>query len=214
MMYARQLSLIETSRFGVPRGGKWYRTSVEAIMENYKKPGFLLSWGIHNKSKIHGVYQDITVEEFTRLLEKVPSEHRHGYQLLPATDESPGYMILQWRGDPDPDHAILRTALSRLAARCRSRFTTMPRVVSYCSTRPVHSDPASKEFLHSYHVVARNLIFSNNHDGTMRAFFDLGMKEIRLDAYPRNTTLLLPNCRPYGSPVALTKLQVPELPSA
>ena len=205
MISTRQLGLIETGRFGVPLGGKWYRHEAEVIMEHAKKEGFLLSWDVHNKGRIHGIYQDLTAQEFLRTLNKVPVERRYGYQLLLSTEECPGYMILRWRGDPDPTHSVLKEALRRLAARCSRAYPRMPQVASYCSSRPL---PATKELFHSYHVVTRNLLFGNNHDGTMRDFFNLGMREIDLRVYTRNAQLLLPNCRPYGSPVALTKLSL------
>jgi hypothetical protein len=205
MLSTRQLSLIETTRFGVPLGGKWYRGEADVVMEHAKKKGYLLSWDVPNRGRIHGIYQDLSLEEFSRTLNKVPPEHRYGYQLLLSTEECPGYMILQWRGDADPTHSVLREALARLTARCSRVLPRTPHIVSYCSTRPL---AATKELLHSYHVVTRNLLFGNNHDGTMRGFFSLGMKEIDLRVYTRNAQLLLPNCRAYGCPVALTKLSL------
>ncbi len=210
-MSARQLSLIETTRFGLPLGGRWFRTEEAVVTAHSKKPGYLLAWDVMNKGKIFGIYQDLTLDEFARSLDSVPHERRHGYQLMLATEDCPGYMILQWRGKPDPTHETLLKALKRLRKKCCQAFAQSvqshenPTIVSYCSTRPISG---KKERMHSYYVVVKNMIFNNNHDGFMQEFFDLGMKEIQLDAYTENRTLLLPNCRSYGAGVSLTKLEL------
>lgn len=212
-MTTRQLLLIETTRFGVPLGGRWYRTEEGVITEHARKPGYLLAWDIHNKGKIFGIYQDLSLEEFATTLERVPAERRHGYQIMLYTEECPGYMILQWKGAPDPEHATLREALRRLRPRCGHEYARRmlrdsqpPDIVCYCNTCEI---PKKRDRMHSYYVIVKNMIFDNNHDGYMRAFFSLDMREIDLDAYTRNRQLLLPNCRSYGSGVALTKLVLP-----
>ena len=209
-MQHRPLSLLETTRFGLPLGGRWFRTEQAVVEQHAKRPGYLLAWDTPHKGKLFGIYWDLSIDEFSRVLGKVPRERRHGYQLMLSTQECPGYMLLEWTGPPVSAHAILHQALARLRAKClrtfrytlRSRET--PAIVAYCSSRPA---PGAKAVLHSYYVVVKNLVFSNNHDGCMRDFFlELCVPQTRADVYTPNRPLLLPNCRSYGSGATLTKL--------
>jgi hypothetical protein len=205
-MAARRLSLIETTRFGVPLGGRWFRAEEAVVAEHSKRPGFLIAWDIPHKARIFGIYQGITLDELSRCLDRVPAERRYGYQMLLHTQDCPGYMVLQWKGKLERDHETLREALRRLSPRCYSAFAQKPPdIVSYCNTR---THPARRHALHSYIVIVKNMVFSNNHDGFMRAFFKLGMPEINLDVYAPNHQLLLPNCRTFGSGTPLTRLDI------
>jgi hypothetical protein len=211
-MQHRQLSLLETTRFGLPPGGRWYRTEQAVAEQHTRRPGFLLTWDTPNRGKLFGIYQDLTVDEFTRTLNRVPQERRHGYQLLLHTEPCPGYMLLRWAGPPDPAHTVIRQALEQLRAKCLRTFRytlgshDVPEIVAYCSSCPPRGAKGGTPVLHSYHVMVKNLIFSSNYDGCMRDFFDLGMPQIRADVYTPNYQLLLPNSRAYGSSATLTKL--------
>ena len=203
MITSRQLSLLETTRYRLPLGGRWYRTQEAIIREHEKKPGFLLAWDTHNKGKIFGVYQDLTIQEFGKAIDAVPPEHRHAYQLMLENEECPGYLSIRWCGEPDPTHEVLHEALRRLRPKCYHAFSQLPQISSYYNSRTI---PGQSKVQHNYYVIVRNMIFSCNHDGAMRDFFDLGMPEIDLGAYTPNKQLLLPNSRAYGSGAPLTKL--------
>ena len=109
-MQHRPLSLLETTRFGLPLGGRWFRTEQAVVEQHAKRPGYLLAWDTPHKGKLFGIYWDLSIDEFSRVLGKVPRERRHGYQLMLSTQECPGYMLLEWTGPPDSAHAILHHA--------------------------------------------------------------------------------------------------------
>ncbi len=134
---------------------------------------------------------------------QIPIDKRNCYELIPKTDLCAGFLVLKWTGAPDPEHTTLHEVLERLRLRCGQELGIAVDPCSYCGTHPIKG---SADVQHVYHVVVQNLVFQNNHNGQMRAFFDLGVPEINLNVYTRNRQLLLPYCCPAGVTVPLEKV--------
>ena len=203
-MSTRPLNMLEATRFRLPFGGTWWYRQDPALALHAEKKGVVLAWDTPAPAKIFGVYQDYPKTELMQRLLRLPCQQRNCYELIPKTDMCAGYLVMKWTGLPDPDHTILEAALGHLRYRCRELLGIDADVHSYCGTHP---HPIETEIEHHmYHIVVKNLVFQNNHNGQMRAFFDLGMAEVNLSVYTRNRQLLLPNCCPLGGAVPLASV--------
>jgi hypothetical protein len=193
-----QLSLVETKRFSVPPGGRWFRRLAPVLDANEKQSGFVMAWDApHRDNKIYGIYQGLSADEMIRCLNAVPPEQRHGYEIMLHHETCPGYMLLKWSGELEPTHKTLKEAVRRLISRCADPLRPAPCIKAFCNSRGTH---------HSYYITVPNLLFINNHSGQMARFFDLGMDEIDLGVYNKNQTLLLPGNRTRGSDTPLNEV--------
>ena len=202
-MSQREVNFLECTRLKLPFGGRWFYRQQPALQAHEEKKGILLAWDTPTGTKIFGIYQDYPKAELMRRLLVIPLEQRHCYELIPKTDMCAGYMLLKWEGTPDPEHATLCEILVWLQARCSEVLNITPDPCAYCGSHPM-ADAVSVR--HMYYIIVRNLVFKNNHNGQMKAFFDLGTDKINLAAYTRNRQLLLPNCCPSGTAIPLTSV--------
>jgi hypothetical protein len=198
--------MLEATRFRLPYGGGWYFRQDPVLALHAEKKGIVLAWDTPTPGRIFGIYQDYPKTELMQRLLRLPCQQRNCYELIPKTEMCVGYLVLKWTGLLDPNHSVLEAALGLLRYRCRELLGIDADVGSYCGTTPpMLSDPTSAH--HTYHIVVKNLVFQNNHNGQMRAFFDMGMAEINLNVYTRNRQLLLPNCCTLGSTVPLASVE-------
>ena len=70
----------------------------------------------------------------------------------------------------EPQHETMRRLLEWLEARIRSFYPAVgePEIHVVCSSRPA----PHLCIKHSYHLVVSNLVFANNHDGTISLLCD------------------------------------------
>ena len=206
-MSTRTLNMTETTKLGLPFGGTWRFRQEPVLADHATKKGLILAWDTPNASKIFGIYQDYPKAELMQRLINLPLEHRHCYEVIPKNDMCIGYIVLKWSGAPDPTHAVLTRALKLLRQRCDEELGIKADPYCYCGTYQL------EETHHVYHIIVQNLVFPNNHNGQMRAFFDLGMEEINPTVYTRNRQLLLPNCRASGGTAPLANMGSPNADS-
>jgi hypothetical protein len=202
-MSTRALNMIETGRLKLPFGGSWYYRQDPVLTAHAEKKGVLLTWDTPARGRVFGIYADYPKTELMQRLLQIPCEMRNCYELIPKTDACTGYIVLRWAGEPDPKHAVLYDVLERLRLRCDQELGVAADPCSYCGTHALAGSPDTQ---HVYHIIVRNLVFPNNHNGQMRAFFDLGVPQINLNVYTRNRQLLLPHCCPAGLSTPLDRV--------
>jgi len=131
--------------------------------------GFTVAWDKQpgDQKKAYGLYS--SVEDFFKNMLRNTADARFGYELIPENTECKAYADIEWYGEQDSAHAILKGFVAFLRERAGEWYPQMgerPRIYVACGSRP------DKEwFKNSYHLTIDNLVFTCNHDGQMKSFF-------------------------------------------
>ena len=163
-----QLSTADKARFGAPVDGAWFWTKDALMLAHGLQSGFLVAWDKveGEQRKIWGLYP--TPAAFFLSLLQNPPDRRWAYEVI---QDGPvrAYMDIEfYTAEPDGAHRRLRALLVHYRARIRQEFGLDPDVFVACSTR---GEPGC--FKNSYHVVFGGLVFPSNHDGAMKALFEV-----------------------------------------
>lgn len=159
-------------RHGEPDAGEWFalQKHMHARVETYpvEKRGSIVRVAWHKKEGggySFGIYPDATTLHAALL--RLPADKRFLFEQIPP-ERCRAYADVEWKGAPDAGHTRMREFCKRLHSWCRDKHALRAELYvntsSYATSEPgVHK--------HSYHVVIRNLIFANNHSGTMQRFW-------------------------------------------
>jgi hypothetical protein len=214
-----ELTQAETIRMQLPPHGSWFHgmDSQKLMLEIYHADqGLAVGWDTEHGGKMFGAYPScMSKEEFMQLLLDVPCMRRNCYELLVDNVPCKAYADIEWEGQQDPDHSILRNLVAAIRAKINEVYSINPLMYVCCGTRPTKENP--EIYKHSYHIVCSNLIFERNNDGLMKSLFTSisgftwmdGVEEkamIDSRVYTKNRHFRLPHCTKYGSNTPLLRI--------
>lgn len=151
---------------GLPPGGKWFYTQ-DAMMQHKKKlktgVPFVLSWDkdIEKRNKYFGVYE--SPRAFWESVQLSGLRYRYAYEMIPENTPCRLYMDIEWKGEADKTHERIMDILNAFQEYCINELRRLPCLHLLCGSRPV----SGTDFKNSYHLVATDIFFRNNHDGQM-----------------------------------------------
>lgn len=213
------------SEFHAPKGGTWYFRQEQMLDEFEAQKGqvFPVAWDKYEGrgNKIYGIYE--TVDTFYSHLADVESRYRCGYELIPHESNCKFYADIEWEGDQDTDHSIMRSLVKGIRRYCAPLLATHQAMELYisCSSR---SNQRKGTYKNSYHVSSPTIVFGNNHDGRMEKFFtDMCNKDqdlwyytdeesqrkkcfLDLRVYTTNRCIRLPLCCKLGANVPFVRI--------
>lgn len=206
---------------GIPPGGEWHKKQVHMLADKearYGSGGFAVAWemkpwtcpktGCKNTWFRYGVYE--CADDFYTALYTLPTDKRYGYELIPADTPCRNYADVEWMGERDATHKILKILVAVVRTHCKNEYQHDPELAVACSTRP--AGPGL--WKNSYHIVVGGLVFQSNH-GAMKAFWadiqallpgaewhwdNNGQQTHVIDmaVYTRNRVMRLPLCSKRG----------------
>ena len=160
---------------GLPPHGTWFWTAapmLAAMQARHGDGGFAVAWDKkardkNDGAKMYGFYA--SMEDFYKSLLTLPAGRRHGYEFILEDTPCRAYADVEWEGEHDAKHEKIRALVRRLRGYCLKTHQCSTEPVVSCSTRV--KDEITGRWKNSYHVVITNLVFDNNHDGVMHAFW-------------------------------------------
>ena len=155
----------------IPKGGAWYWRQADMFHALSKNKGYIaVAWDVAagEGKKAYGLYA--TAEEFYEHLLQTPPDKRFGYELIPENTLCKAYADVEWIGEPDPNHTLLKR-LIQFAAEWYPGILGKLEVYVACGSRPTES--GAELVKHSYHITIANLVYACNHDKSMENFFTL-----------------------------------------
>ena len=214
-----ELSSTEQSRYRLPNGARWFggKGSQTPMLKLYAKyGGYTLGWDNNSGGKLFGLYPCITKEELMTRILQVPVEYRNAYELIPSSVSCCAYADIDFEGQPDPYHTMLKKVIALFNRKALERYNVEPDIFCLCGSRPGKSaNDQPPLFKHSYHIVMRNVVFERNDTSEIKSFFhtddndfywvDQGKRKCVIDpkVYTANRQFRLPYCCKRGSTVPL-----------
>ena len=168
---------------GEPGGGHWFYLQ-KHMHEHYgaaaggesgaARGGVMMAWGKKGRSGGFTFAWYASAEAVLRALLSLAPDARFGFEQITAEQPCRAYADVEWEGARDERHervALLWQALRRFCARvfpgkCMQLYVS-------CSSRP----GAGGVWKNSYHVHVANLLFAQNHNGDMKAFWEALARE-------------------------------------
>ena len=208
------------ARFGVPGGGQYFWNKIP-MLDAYKENdynGFTVAAdkSVLNGKKCYGLYTSVT-EFFMHLM---ASSTRCLYELIPSDTKCRGYADVEWKEPKGPAwHHNMDMVLDHLRIKAMRMYGVDADFKVMVSSR--EDDGLWK---YSYHIIIANLGFNNNHDGTMRGFFEItddmsedwfwykkGVRTPIIDqgVYDDGRVFRLPYCSKKASKVPMMPLKAP-----
>ena len=183
-------------REGVPQAGRWFWNQA-AAMEALKQEGggILLSWPKKKYGFAYGFYSGAIPYDIMQRIIALPEADRYAHEIIVEDVPCKGYADLEWIGPPDTSHEIVSDIAEHVRVRAKEQFGVDAEIhISDCSRQE------DEGYKNSNHMAVENLIFKNNHDGTMKSFFTFEQFAGKIDmkVYSRNRAMRLPLCRKRG----------------
>ena len=183
-------------REGVPQAGRWFWNQA-AAMEALKQEGggILLSWPKKKYAFAYGFYSGAIPYDIMQRIIALPEADRYAHEIIVEDVPCKGYADLEWIGPPDTSHEIVSDIAEHVRVRAKEQFGVDAEIhISDCSRQE------DEGYKNSNHMSIENLIFKNNHDGTMKSFFTFEQFADKIDmkVYSRNRAMRLPLCRKRG----------------
>ena len=140
------------SQHGLPAGGDcWFWKQNSMLRSAPRGTEFTVAWTKTNGRFMYGFY-DCPRAFFERLL-KCPADKRHAYELIRSDRPCVAYADIEWEGEKDTEHEIVRKIVSVVRGICKDKLGIEAEVCVSCSTRR-----KTGSWKNSYHVVVRNLV--------------------------------------------------------
>jgi len=161
-------------KLSVPTGGVWFWKLDNAHAAHIKNPTrFLVAWDKDPKigSKCYGLYANVRV--FMDNLKKCDLDKRWAYEVIPPNTICNGYTDVEFYGPADPLYQNgWHSKIDMILAHIDQKVL---RLKGYHAIFKLQysSRPEGNTIKHSFHIIVLNLPFSNNHDGTMKKFFEV-----------------------------------------
>jgi hypothetical protein len=183
-------------REGVPQAGRWFWNQA-AAMEALKQEGggILLSWPKKKYAFAYGFYSGAIPYDIMQRIIALPEADRYAHEIIVEDVPCKGYADLEWIGPPDTSHEIVSCIAELVRVRAKEQYGVDAEIhISDCSRQE------DEGYKNSHHMSIENLIFKNNHDGTMKSFFTFEQFAGKIDmkVYSRNRAMRLPLCRKRG----------------
>ena len=178
MMKTEVISERGRKEHGVPEGGTWYwkLAPMLAAYDAGGRRGFTVAWDTippserpkMNGAKAFGLYK--SAEAFHDSLMCCAKDHRYACELIPEGKLCKAYADIEWCGQADPEHTILKMILTHIRQRASKLYPKKKggewEISVACGSRDL---PDSELTKNSYHAVITNLLFECNMD--MKALF-------------------------------------------
>ena len=172
------MNVIGTYRHeNIPKsGGLWFAVLKDLTHYHatctHKKGLVCAAWDKNaTGSKAFGVFKN--GQEYFDTVQQMPLSKRSGYEIIMRDAPCKLYLDVEWETENEED-IDARSKIIAICAAISSRMATeYPRIVDgsidfYISTCSRMKN--SKVFKNSFHIVATNVIFCNNHSGDMEHF--------------------------------------------
>lgn len=218
------LSHSDRTQYNLPPNGVWYFKQDDMLQEwqTQGSVGFTVAWDKYEGrgNKVYGLYKD--ANEFYVNLADVNESKRCGYELIPRETSCKFYADVEWEEtDADIEHVKIKSIVQEIRRFYKKFSTKQLSIYVSCSSRK------TKNGLHknSYHLTSPDIVFSNNHDGTMEKFTialcegneylhytgpnDELLCYIDLRVYTQNRCIRLPYCSKMGSRVVFRRISGP-----
>ena len=179
----------------IPAGGKWFWYQNDMIEAHEQEGGVRLAWQKKNEAYAYGLYPGATQTEVMESILSNPPDKRWALEWIPADTRCKGFVDVDIKGEPDTHHKQLADIVQWIREKFRREFSSdlVLEIHVCCGSRYT----SEGEYKNSYHIVINNLIFENNHDGTMQNFFDINLESLKLSidaaVYSRNRLFRLPH---------------------
>jgi hypothetical protein len=165
----------------IPSGGTWYKI-LAPMLEEYEaggRQGFTVTWDIiptpaspNTKpgAKAFGLYA--SAEAFHSSLMSCKKDCRYACELIPEGKLCKAYADIEWCGQPDSNHTILKKILAYIR-QCASTLYPEKKEDEWeihvaCGSRDLPDSGLTKN---SYHATFTNLLFDSNKD--MKELFNV-----------------------------------------
>lgn len=175
------------------------------------------------ETKMFALYP--SVHDFYRHLCTLPTGQCYAYEIISENKPCRTYTDVEWVGEHDDAHEKMRALVMLVRGYCMRVHECEAKVFTACSSRVV--DAKAGLWKNSYHLVITNLVFPNNHDGAMAAFWRNFIREhlageagdewhwlnngktthcIDMGVCTRNRVMSLPLCNKRGAGVSFHRI--------
>ena len=186
--------------------GRWFPVLKDLIEYHSKMSStagiVCIAWDKNQTgSKAFGIFE--SADDYFETVEKMPAAKKSGYEIILRDSPCRLYLDVEWESlgsvDKQADEkvqAICKCISKSISSRySRTIQYDIDFYISTCSR--MKNDTV---FKNSFHIIARNIIFPNNHSGEMEYFVrELNFEsEIDLAVYTPNRCVRTENCSKFG----------------